>query len=149
MVRDDGVLKIIDLGFGKKIEQTADFDRSISLNWWCERPLESKRLALIGRWDGDTLVVDTGGFHNRLWFDFAGHPQTDRLHVVERYTRRDLGTLENAVTNDDPGAYSRPFTVTFRAFLVPGTELMEFVCNENNTIPQRLRGTAAEAGQRD
>ena len=102
----------------------------------------------IGRWDGDTLVIDTVGFTDRLWFDFVGHPNTERLHVVERYTRRDLGILENAITIDDPGAYLRPFTVIFRAFLVPGAELMEFVCNENNMIPQRLRGTAAEAEDR-
>lgn len=96
----------------------------------------------IGRWDGDTLVVDTVGFNDRSWFDHVGHPHTERLHVVERFTRKNLGILENEITIDDPGAYAHPFTIAFRARLLPGIELMEFICNENNTVPARLRGPA-------
>ena len=82
----------------------------------------------IGRWDGDTLVVDTIGFNDKFWFDFRGHPHTERLHTIERYTRKDLGTLDNEVTIDDPVAYSRPFKVMFTALLRPGEELMEYIC---------------------
>ena len=87
----------------------------------------------IGSWDGDTLVIDTVGFNDKFWFDRLGTPHTEQLHTIERWTRVDLGHLVNAVTIDDPGAYSRPFTVTFTATLrPPGDEIMEYICQENN-----------------
>jgi len=94
----------------------------------------------IGRWDGNTLVVDTVGFNDRTWLDGLGHPHTERLHVVERYTRLNMGTLQNVITIDDPGAYARPFVVTFSARLLAGWELMEYICNENNNT-EHLVGT--------
>jgi hypothetical protein len=86
----------------------------------------------VGWWEGDTLVIDTVGFNDKTWFDNRGHPHSDRLHLTERYTRTDLGSMRVEMTIDDPGAYSRPFTVTGMARLMPGQELMEYVCNENN-----------------
>jgi hypothetical protein len=94
----------------------------------------------IGSWDGDTLVVDTVGFNDKFWFDFRGNPHTEQLHTVERYTRPDLGTMVNAVTITDPGAYTRPFTVTFRGRLTPNTELMEYICQENQQDASHLQG---------
>ena len=96
----------------------------------------------IGSWEGDTLVIDTVGFNDKFWFDFRGHPHTEKLHTIERWTRKDFGTLENKVTIDDPGAYARPFTVTFTARLRPGEELMEYICNENNQDVPHLVGPA-------
>ena len=96
----------------------------------------------IGRWEGDTLVIDTTGFNDRFWFDFRGHPHTEKLHTIERWTRKDYGTLENKVTIDDPGAYSRPFTLTFVANLRAGEELIEYICNENNQDVNHLIGPA-------
>jgi hypothetical protein len=86
----------------------------------------------VGRWEGDTLVVDSVGFNDLFWFDFAGHPHTEKLHVTERYTRPDLGTLTYEVTVDDPGAYTKPFVMHGQSSLQPNTELMEYICNENN-----------------
>jgi hypothetical protein len=86
----------------------------------------------IGRWEGDTLVIDSVGFNDKFWFDRRGHPHTEQLHIIERWTRRTFGTLENEVTIDDPGAYSRPFTTTYTARLQPNDELMEYICAENN-----------------
>jgi hypothetical protein len=81
----------------------------------------------------DTLVIDTVGFNDKFWFDRKGTPHTEQLHTTERWTRPNMGTLVNKVTIDDPGAFSRPFTVTFNATLqAPGDELMEYYCNENN-----------------
>jgi hypothetical protein len=97
----------------------------------------------IGRWDGDTLVIDTVGFNDRFWFDFRGHPHTERLHTIERYTRKDFGTLVNEITIDDPGAYARPFTVTFSANLMPGGEIIEYICNENEKSVRHLQGSAS------
>jgi hypothetical protein len=93
-----------------------------------------------GHWEGDTLVVDTIGFNDKFWFDFAGHPHTERLHIVERYRRPDLGHLEDEVTIDDPDAYTRPFTLYGHFPLQPGTELMEYICNENNQDVQHIVG---------
>jgi hypothetical protein len=94
----------------------------------------------IGRWEGDTLVVDTIGFNDRFWFDFAGHPHTDKLHIVERYRRPDLGHLEEEVTIDDPGAYTKPFTMYGHFPLQKGAEIMEYICNENNQDVSHIVG---------
>jgi hypothetical protein len=100
----------------------------------------------IGRWEGDTLVVDTVGFNDKSWFDFRGHPHTERLHTVERYTRTNMNTLVNRITIDDPGAYASPFTVMFSAVLKPGDELMEYICQENNQDVSHLQGPTAAPG---
>jgi len=94
----------------------------------------------VGHWEGDTLVVDTVGFNDRFWFDFAGHPHTEQLHVVERYTRTDYGTLENVTRIEDPGAYAKPFTIRYEARLRPGWDLMEYICNENNQDVEHIEG---------
>ena len=94
------------------------------------------------KWDGDTLVVDSVGFNDKFWFDFRGHPHTEKLHTIERYTRTDLGTLVNEVTIDDPGAYSKPFTFKFTARLRPNEELMEYICQENNQDVNHIKGKA-------
>jgi hypothetical protein len=86
-----------------------------------------------GKWDKDTFVIDTVGFNDKFWFDYLGHPHTERLHTIERYTRADLGNMTIEVTIDDPGAYTKPFTTVGRARLQPpGDELLEYVCQENN-----------------
>src|SRR6266540_2220613 len=86
----------------------------------------------IGHWEKDTLVIDTVGFNDKFWFDRRGHPQTAQRHTIERWTRKDFGHLENQVTIDDPGAYTKPFTVKFMATWTPGDELLEYICQENN-----------------
>jgi hypothetical protein len=92
----------------------------------------------IGRWDGDTLIVDAVGFNDKFWFDRRGTPHTEQLHTVEQYTRPNYGTLVNRVTLDDPGALSRPVNLSFTARLLrpnPQTgvgDLIEFICNEDN-----------------
>ena len=96
----------------------------------------------VGRWEGDTLVIDTAGFNDRFWFDFVGHPHTERLHTVERYTRPSLGTLVEEVTIDDPGAYTRPFTIHSSHRLLPNDELLEYICNENERDRRHLSGPA-------
>jgi hypothetical protein len=82
----------------------------------------------VGTWEGDTLVIDTVGFVDGTWLDFRGHPATDALRVVERFRRRDFGHLEAEVTIDDPKAYVRPWTVAFSFDLLPDTELIEHIC---------------------
>lgn len=96
----------------------------------------------IGKWEGETLVVDTIGFNDKFWFDFDGHPHTTQLHTIERFTRIDLNTLSWDITIMDPGAYQKPFTVQTRARLEPAWELMEYICQENNTNVEHIQGPA-------
>lgn len=94
----------------------------------------------IAKWEGDTLVIDSVGFNDKFWFDFAGHPHTEKLHVTERYRRPDLGRLDFEVVIDDPGAYTKPFTLYGHSTLMTGTEIMEYVCNENNVDVSHIVG---------
>ena len=94
----------------------------------------------VGTWDGDTLVVDSTGFNDKFWFDFAGHPHTEKLHVVERFRRPNFDTLAYDVTIDDPGAYTRPFVMHGKSAYQPDTELMEYICNENNQDVSHIVG---------
>jgi hypothetical protein len=86
----------------------------------------------IGRWEGDTLVVDTIGFNDTTWLDQEGHPHTESLHTVERFTRRDEMTLHYQVTIDDRMAYTNSWTTSYTIPWVPGAELLEYICQENN-----------------
>ena len=74
--------------------------------------------------------LDMGCFYfNRAWLDFRGHPATNALHLVERYRRRDFGHLEIQFTIDDPKAYRQPWSVTMTFDLLPDTELIEHICD--------------------
>jgi hypothetical protein len=86
----------------------------------------------IGRWDGDTLVVDTIGSNGKTWLDMKGLPGTEELHVVERYTRPIVGRTDIEVTIDDPKAYTRPWKVNLQWALQPDTDLIESICEENS-----------------
>ena len=85
----------------------------------------------VGKWDGDTLVVDTVGFNDTTWLDNAGTPHSESLHVTERFHRRDKEHLDIQITIDDPKTFKHPFTVTQQASLAPSLELTEFICLEN------------------
>jgi hypothetical protein len=100
----------------------------------------------VGHWEGNTLVVDTVGFNDKFWFDYKGHPHTEKLHTIERYARTDLGHMSIEVTIDDPGAYTKPFTTVGRATLMPAAELLEYICQENNQDLPLLRGPARGPG---
>ncbi len=84
-----------------------------------------------GAWEGDTLVVETTNFRDLGWLDVNGAPLTSAGRIIERFRRPNLGTLEIDVTIDDPRAYTRPWTVRVNQRLLPDTELIEFVCLEN------------------
>jgi hypothetical protein len=86
----------------------------------------------VGRWEGDTLVIDRVNFHEKVWLDQEGHPHTEKLHVIERYRRPDLGHLEAEVTVEDPGILAKPWTFKRVSDLAAKEEIREFVCNENN-----------------
>jgi hypothetical protein len=85
-------------------------------------------------------VVETTGFNNQGWLDNDGRPATDAERVTERFQRKDFGHMDSVVTVDDPKAYTKPWTVMFPLKLLPDTELLEYVCNENNKDLQHLVG---------
>jgi hypothetical protein len=86
----------------------------------------------VGHWEGDVLVVETTGFNDQGWLDNAGKPATDQLRVTERFIRKDFGNLDIQITIDDPKAYTKPWTVTQPLAFQADTELLEYICNENN-----------------
>ena len=94
----------------------------------------------VGRWEGDTLVVETTGFKDGGWLDINGSPLTDQGRTIERFRRPNYGTIEIEQTIDDPKAYTRPFTVSLNWRLMPETEIMEMVCLENNQSIHHLVG---------
>jgi hypothetical protein len=96
----------------------------------------------VGRWEADTLVVDTVGFNDRSWIGLngtsSGLPHTEMLHMTERYRRPDFGHLEIQVTFEDPGTFAKPYRGTIKLALAPQEELIEFVCENNK--PEHLVG---------
>ena len=85
----------------------------------------------VGRWDDDTLQVDTVGFNDKTWLDGLGHPHSEALHVTERFHRRDFGHLDVQVTIDDPKVYTKSFSVKFTELLLPDSDVVDYFCTEN------------------
>ena len=98
----------------------------------------------VGRWDGDTLVVETSNFRDGGWLDIDGSPLTDAAKMTERWRRVNYGTIQIDVTIDDPKAYTRPFSIRVTHRLMTDgrldADLIEFVCQENNKAPQLMVG---------
>src|SRR5207237_2269960 len=94
------------------------------------------------QWHPAALLVDTIGLNQQFWIDGEGTPHTDTLHLIARFSRPDFNTLQYEVTIDDPGAYTAPWTGGFLLRWSPGTELFEYVCQDNNRSPEGMVGTA-------
>jgi hypothetical protein len=94
----------------------------------------------VGRWEGDALVVETIGQNGKTWLDMRGLPATEALRVIERYSRPTIGRINIDVTIDDPKAYTKPWSVKLAWRLVPDTDLIESICEENNKDPQHMIG---------
>jgi hypothetical protein len=92
----------------------------------------------VGRWEGDTLVVDVVGFNEGTWVDYSGHPHTDLLHVIEKFSRPSKNTLHYEATIDDPGAYTKQWTAAWNIPWRANAELAEYICQENNRYLIRL-----------
>ena len=92
----------------------------------------------VGKWDGDTLVVETNNLRDDGWLDVRGSPQTDQATITERFRRVNFGKLEIDVTVDDPKAYTKPFTVRVNQEIMVDSEMIEFICNENNHFLEYL-----------
>lgn len=93
-----------------------------------------------GRWEQDTLIVETTGFNDKTWLDDAGHPHSEQMKVTERFRRPTFGQLLVEITVEDAKAYAKPWTVTQAFQVIADGELIEYVCNENNLAPPHLVG---------
>jgi len=94
----------------------------------------------VGKWDGDTFVVESAGFNDNVWLDNNGRPATDQLKVTEKFRRKDFGHLNVEVTIDDPKTYKKPWTVNLPLIYQPDTEIIEYMCPENEKDYDRLVG---------
>jgi hypothetical protein len=94
----------------------------------------------VGHFEGDTLVIETRGQSDKTWIDTGGHPHSEQLRVTEKFRRRNFGNIDLEVTIDDPGAYAKPWTVRYPLVYMPDTELIEYVCTENNKDVEHLVG---------
>jgi hypothetical protein len=95
----------------------------------------------IGKWEGDTFVVDTVGFNERIWIDRGQAPHTEKLHLIEKFTRTDMNTMTYDLTVDDPGAYTATWSKSSSMRFSATAELFEYVCQDNNYAPELLVGT--------
>jgi hypothetical protein len=100
----------------------------------------------IGKWDGDTLVVDTVALRPETFLDGAGHPHSDALHLVERIHRVDADTLDDTLVVDDPKAYTKPWSMQKTYKLKPGWHVMEYVCEDEWT--DKLKKYFPDAGSK-
>ncbi len=93
-----------------------------------------------GKWEEETLVVQTTGFRDGLWLDTGGSPLTDAARVTERFRRVNYGTLEIELTIDDPKAYTKPWSIKVTQIIAPDTELLDYICLENEKDVRHLGG---------
>lgn len=91
-----------------------------------------------GKWDGDTLVVETTGFRDG-WLDGLGHARSEQMHITERYHRRDFGHMNVEFTFEDPKYYTQPFSMKATMRLLPDSDLIEYVCAENERDRSHLK----------
>jgi hypothetical protein len=92
----------------------------------------------VGKWESDTLVVDTTGFNDRGWLDDGGHPQTESLHVTERFRRRDFGHMDLQLIIDDSKAYTKAWGPTLHLNFQPDDEIMESICENEKDVPHMV-----------
>ncbi|HEV3331471.1 MAG TPA: hypothetical protein VG096_10845 [Bryobacteraceae bacterium] len=96
----------------------------------------------VGRWEGDTLVVESNGYNDKTWLDGTGYPHTESLRVTERYRRTDFGYIELQVTFDDPMVFTKPVSVPIHMALITDTEMIEYFCGENEKDRTHLSASA-------
>jgi len=99
----------------------------------------------VGHWEGETLVVTTAGFNDKTWLDMVGHPHSERLRVTEKFRRADFGHMQVEVTYDDPETLTRPLTISVGVHYAADTDMLEYVCKEDERDTEHLVGTAKAA----
>jgi len=103
----------------------------------------------VGRWEGDTLVVESNGYNDKTWLHRDGLPHTEQLRITERYRRVDFGHMQLDVTFEDPGTFDRPLDLTIEMQFMADNAMLEEVCNEASEEDGRWGGTLSEAAQEE
>ncbi len=98
----------------------------------------------VGRWEGDTLVIDSVGYNERFWMDRGQSPHTEDLHMVERLTRTGLNDMTYEITIEDPNVYTAPWTATLEMRWIAGEELFEYICQDNNMATDIMIGAGSD-----
>ncbi len=138
MVQAPGVIAVLYQGTTNSVHRTIFTDgRPLPVD-----PQPTWMGYSTGHWDGDTLVVETAGFNDRGWLDIEGHPHTDALKITERFRRRDFGHMDLEITIDDPKTFNRAFSLQMPQHLMPDTDLIESVCENDRSVPHMLGGTS-------
>ncbi|MFM2124782.1 MAG: hypothetical protein RL328_1233 [Acidobacteriota bacterium] len=147
-----GIPEKLSIPDGLKIVQTEDLtlmlheSRTIYRQIFTDgRPLPKNAQPMwmgysVGRWEGDTFVVETIGQNGRTWLDMRGLPGSESMKVTERYTRPNVGRMLIEVTVEDPVNYTKPITSKLDWTLLPDDELIESICEENNKDPRHMVG---------
>jgi hypothetical protein len=135
MIQEAGLLTIIyEANYGLRFIHTDGRPlppQSTPQPWWYGYT--------VGRWEGDTLVTETNNLRDDGWLDVRGSPLTDQAKIIERYRRPSYGRLEIDVTIDDPKAYTKPFTVRVNQQIQVDSDMIEFICNENQQFRRRVK----------
>ena len=132
MIQTPGEIVVL-AGTGDPARQIYIDGRSLPKN-----PEPSWMGSSVGRWQGETLVVETTGFNERAWLDGFGHPRSQAMRITERFRRRDVGHTDLEVTFDDPTYYTRPFGFKTTLTLIPDSDVLEYVCTENEKDSARM-----------
>jgi len=93
----------------------------------------------VGKWEGDTFVITSSGFNGKAWLDQAGFPESDAMTITERLRRRDFGHMDMEMIIDDPKMYTKPWSIVAQFTLQVDTELLEFICEENERDSSVIR----------
>jgi hypothetical protein len=96
----------------------------------------------VGRWEGDTFIVDTVGFNDKMWIDRGQAPHTEKLHIIEKFTRTDMNSMTYELTVDDPMAYTAPWSRSSSMRFAANSELFEYICQDNNFAHELMVGTS-------
>lgn len=96
----------------------------------------------VGKWEGDTFVVDSVGFNDKMWIDRGQAPHTEKLHIIEKFTRTDMNSMTYEITIDDPWAYTATFSRTSNMRFAANSELFEYICQDNNFAHTLMVGTS-------
>jgi hypothetical protein len=132
IIQTDGVVVILyegNIHSYRQIFMNQEHPKDLAPTWYGHS---------VGKWEGDELVVDTIGFNGLTWLDLAGHPASDQLHVIERFSRPNYGNLLNHITIIDPVMYSKPLEIMQWTPLESTGEIMEYICTENERDAKHL-----------
>ena len=123
-------LTVILVEYGNGFRQVPTYPRKL-----VDDPQPTWRGYSTGRWESDEFVIETTGFNDETWLDNRGLPHSDALRLTERFQRLNVGSMNLTLTVDDPKTYTRPWSISIKLELIPDTDLLEWICENNKYAP--------------